>query len=54
MSTPVRRRTLLVGGAATAALTLPTVTAQAGDRGSGGRTTFTLNAETLDGGEQDG
>lgn len=52
MSTPVRRRTLLVGGAATAALTLPTVTAQAGDRGSGGRTTFTLNAETLDGGEQ--
>ena len=53
--TTVHRRTLIAGGVATAALTLPAVTAHAGGRdhgGGNGRTRFTLNAETLDGGEQ--
>jgi predicted esterase len=55
MSQPIRRRTLLAGGAAAAAaaggLSLPAGAAYAGGR-PGAAVHFTLNAVTLDGGEQ--
>lgn len=51
MDTPIRRRTILAGGAAAAGLTLPGVAASALDDSSI-RVGFTLNAEVLDGGEQ--
>ena len=51
MSTPIPRRTLLaVAGATAVGLSVPGVAAAAGGRSP--RTKFTLNAETLDGGEQ--
>ncbi|MEU0551619.1 prolyl oligopeptidase family serine peptidase [Micromonospora sp. NPDC005979] len=52
MSTPVTRRTVLAGGAGAAlGLTLPGA-AQADDRPHEAGVTFTLDARTLDGGEQ--
>jgi predicted peptidase len=51
MSEPIRRRTLLAAGAAAAGLSLPGVAAQAGSKPDR-RVRFTLNAKTLDGGEQ--
>ncbi len=52
MTAPIRRRTVLAGGAAAAAgLSLPGVAAYAGGRPSAS-VRFTLNAVTLDGGEQ--
>ena len=52
MTAPIRRRTLLAGGAAAAAgLSLPGVAAYAAGRPSAS-IRFTLNAVTLDGGEQ--
>ena len=51
MSTPIPRRTLLAAAGATAVgLSVPRVAEAAGDRST--KTRFTLNAETLDGGEQ--
>jgi len=54
MATPISRRSVLAAGAGAAAgLALPGVAAQAGGPpGAGRRVRFTLNAETLDGGEQ--
>jgi hypothetical protein len=49
---PVSRRTILAAGAAAAGLSLPGVTAHAGDH-STTRVRFTLNAHVLDGGEID-
>jgi predicted peptidase len=51
MAAPVRRRTVLAAGAATAGLSLPGVAAVAGTSKSKS-VRFTLNAEVLDGGEQ--
>jgi len=51
MSTPIPRRTLLAAAGATAVgLSVPGVAEAAGGRST--KTKFTLNAETLDGGEQ--
>jgi predicted esterase len=51
MATPISRRSVLAAGAGAAVgLTLPGASAQAGGH-SGTRVGFTLNAETLDGGE---
>ncbi|WP_433537858.1 prolyl oligopeptidase family serine peptidase [Micromonospora sp. CA-249363] len=53
MSTPVTRRTVLAGGAGAAlGLTLPGAAAQADDRHHESGVGFTLDARTLDGGEQ--
>ena len=51
MTAPIRRRTILAAGAATAGLSLPGVAAFAGGHRSG-TVRFTLDAEVLDGGEQ--
>ena len=51
MATPVRRRTVLAAGAATAGLSLPGLAASAHSRSSSS-VGFTLNARVLDGGEQ--
>jgi predicted esterase len=52
MATPISRRSVLAAGAGAAVgLTLPAAAAQAGGH-SGTRVTFTLDARTLDGGEQ--
>lgn len=53
MSTPIPRRTILTAAGATAVgLSVPGVAAAAGRPRPSNRITFTLNAETLDGGEQ--
>ena len=51
MATPISRRTVLAAGAAAAGLSLPGIAAYA-DRRSTTSVRFTLNAKTLDGGEQ--
>jgi predicted peptidase len=50
MAAPITRRTVLAAGAAAAGLSVPGVAYASGDPGRGLR--FTLNARTLDGGEQ--
>jgi predicted esterase len=51
MATPIRRRTILAGGAAAVGLSLPGAAAHAAGH-SATSVEFTLNAEVLDGGEQ--